>query len=279
MMERRREVPPRASFEELEIRTSDSASLRATIDEPTGPIRATVVLAHALFARRSSFGGTAAALAARGYRVIAFDFRAHGGSAARATGYDLLVESDWPTVVQCARDRADGKPVIAVGHSLGAHTALASQGRGLLAADGIVSIGGAPWIRSAEGSLGKWLAKRGILRTMTEVARRKGRYPARALRTSSDDESLDMMEDLNRFAEQSWSSRGGVDYLAALAKVRVPVVSLAGGRDRICTPANAAAFVSGCGGAVTYLVIEGAAHMKLAKLDGPIASAIDHVLG
>src|SRR4051812_42759835 len=49
---------PRASFEELEIRTSDGASLRALVDDPPEgqAIRGTLVLAHAMFTRKTSFG-------------------------------------------------------------------------------------------------------------------------------------------------------------------------------------------------------------------------------
>ena len=73
---------PRASFEELEIRTTDGIALRAVVDDPPEGIelRGTCVMAHAMFARKTEFGrrdraGLAQAYAAGGWRTIAFDFR------------------------------------------------------------------------------------------------------------------------------------------------------------------------------------------------------------
>ena len=75
------------SFEELEIRTSDGAILRALVDDPPEPVSmtATVVLAHAAGSDKTVFGrrdhpGLSSALTARGFRTIAFDFRGHGDS-------------------------------------------------------------------------------------------------------------------------------------------------------------------------------------------------------
>src|SRR5688572_2133309 len=82
---------PRASFEELEIHAADGAVLRAVLDDPPdgAPFRCTLVLAHAMFCSKSTFGrrdrpGFASALAARGFRTVAFDFRGHGDSSGPA---------------------------------------------------------------------------------------------------------------------------------------------------------------------------------------------------
>ncbi|HVJ89631.1 MAG TPA: hypothetical protein VM580_07485, partial [Labilithrix sp.] len=49
---------PRLSFEELEIRTLDGAALRAVMDDPAEGVelRGSLVLAHAMFARKTSYG-------------------------------------------------------------------------------------------------------------------------------------------------------------------------------------------------------------------------------
>src|SRR5262245_46771476 len=134
---------PRVSFEELEIHTSDGAVLRAVMNDPPegSSLRATLILAHAMFARKSTFGrpdrrGLGDVLGARGYRTLAFDFRGHGESrppkANPEWGYDDFVRFDMPAVVDCARARGEGKPILVVGHSLGGHVALAAEGAGYM---------------------------------------------------------------------------------------------------------------------------------------------------
>lgn len=253
---------PRASFEELEIRTDDGVALRAVVDDPPEgePLRGTCVLAHALFARKTEFGrreraGLAQAYAALGWRTIAFDFRGHGESTlpkgAAEWGYDDLVRLDLPAVVGCARARSEDKPVVVVGHSLGGHVALAAQGTGTMSADGIVAIASNVWIRELETSGVRWAAKRAVGRGMLEAVARVGSLPARRLRLGSDDASARFVRDLLRFmGEGSWRSADGADdYLASLARVLVPVCAVASEGDRlVCHPASAEAFARRCRG-------------------------------
>lgn len=266
---RSRVAPARTMVEDLEIRTTDGTSLRATVREPPEgvPFAGTCVLAHALFARRTSFDhpkrpGLAAALASLGFRTIAFDFRGHGESrppARSAWGYDELVASDLPSVVACARARGNDAPVIVLGHSLGGHVALASQGAGYLQADGVVVVASTVWVDTLEPSRVRSVAKRAVLLAMNEASRRVGFFPARALRIGSDDASRRFVGDLARFvARDSWTSRDGrIDYLAGLSDVRVPVCAIASHGDRvICPPDVAEAFARRCAGPVRFVAID-----------------------
>lgn len=259
----RASAPPRASYEETEIHTADGIALRAVVDDPPEGValRGTCVLAHAMFARKSEWGrrerpGIAGALAALGHRTIAFDFRGHGDSAVpegASWGYDDLVRLDLPAVVDCARARSEGKPVVVVGHSLGGHVALAAQGTGAMAADAIVSIAGNVWVKDLEPSRVRWAAKVAMTHAFARVTERAGRFPARALRMGSDDESVAYVSDLVRMVrERAWRSADGLDdYLASLANVHIPVASVASEGDRInCHPDCAEAFVRRCGGPV-----------------------------
>jgi predicted alpha/beta hydrolase len=255
---------PRSSFEELEIRTEDGVALRAIVDDPPDGValRGSCVMAHAMFARKTEFGrreraGLAQACAANGWRTIAFDFRGHGESTlpkgAPEWGYDDLVRLDLPAVVDCARARSEGKPVVVVGHSLGGHVALAAQGTGRMTADGIVAIAANLWLRQFEGSRVRWAAKLALARVMHESVSRVGRLPARQLRFGSDDASGRYVRDLLRFMrEDSWRSDDGRDdYLASLARVVIPVCAVSSEGDRVmCHPESADAFARSCGGPV-----------------------------
>ncbi len=230
--------------------------------EPPGPPRGVAVLAHAMMARRSAFdrprgAGLARFLLERGWRVVAFDFRGHGDSGPRAGEgaeyrYDDFVRHDLPAIGAFARSRAIGSgPVILVGHSLGGHAALAAQGAWLVAFDGVVAMGANVWIRELEPSRRRWLLKRAVLAAITRVARGAGRFPARALRLGSDDESRAYCEDIARFSRTgAWTSADGrLDYLACLGAVRVPVLQVVSHGDPIyCAPACGARFVARCGG-------------------------------
>ena len=267
--DRAKAYAPRASFEELEIRTSDGVALRAVVDDPPEGIalRGTCVMAHAMFARKTEFGrrdraGLAQAYAAEGWRTIAFDFRGHGESVlsngAQEWGYDDLVRLDLPAVVECARARSEGKPVIVVGHSLGGHVALAAQGTSRMTADGIVAIASNLWLRELESSRLRWAAKRAIGRAMLEAVSRAGSLPARRLRLGSDDASGRYVRDLIGFMSKGrWGSDdGSEDYLGSLVNVTIPVCAVASDGDRVmCHPASAEAFARMCGGPVEMIRI------------------------
>jgi predicted alpha/beta hydrolase len=267
-----------ARVEEVEIRTADGWDLRAGLIEPVAPAsagpRGVVVLAHALMARRSEFhradGGLAGFLAAEGWKVVSFDFRGHGDSrrsvgqapVSGEYGYDDLVRGDLPAVVGFARSRLRGKGrVVVVGHSLGGHTSLVAQATGAIEVDALVGFGAAPWVRAFEPSAARWAAKRALVASMVAVARRVGRFPARALRRGSDDESLGHIEDIGRFAASRWGCADGTrDYLEAIRAVRVPVLQVVSAGDRLeCSPECGAALLDRCGkGAARDLVcIEG----------------------
>lgn len=271
-----RSAAPRASFEELEIRTRDGVALRAVVlDPPEGTeLVGTAVLAHAMFARKSSFGrrdrpGIASALANAGFRTIAFDFRGHGDSVLPAPladwGYDDLVRLDMPAVVECARARAEGRPVIVVGHSLGGHVALAAEGTGRIRADGIVGVAANVWLRELERSRALWALKAAVARGSLSIVEAMGAVPARRLRIGSDDASPRYFADLfGGVTKGAWRSADGVDdYLASLSRVTIPVANVLGEHDRLmCRPESGEAFVRRCAGPVAVFRAPGS-HMEL----------------
>lgn len=252
-----------AHVESLDLRTRDGWSLRANLHSPSGAPEGVAVLAHALLARRTSFYRPKAASLATllvdcGWRVVAFDFRGHGDSRPTpreggAFGYDEFVRHDMAAVCEFAREQAGpGEPVVVVGHSLGGHAALVAQGSGAARIDAIVGFGAAPpFLRAHEPSPARWWAKRTLFASMLAVARRVGRFPARAMRLGSDDTTLACCEDFERYARTDrWASRDGrVDYLAALRNVRIPVLHVASEANRFeCVPVCADRFAACSGG-------------------------------
>jgi predicted alpha/beta hydrolase len=268
-MDRRRKRPaPRT--EEIDVRTADGWSLRADVHEPAVPAFGVAVLAHALMARRTEFdrpkdAGFARFLVEQGWRVVSFDFRTHGDSGPRpheggAYVYDDLVTRDMPAVCAFARSRARPRlPLVVVGHSLGGHVALAAQGTGAIEVDGIVAFGASPWVAVLEPSRARWLFKRAFMAAAVEVSRRVGRLPSRALGRGSDDEPRSCLEDFGRFARTGvWASADRrTDYLAALGRIRVPVLGVVSDGDRFeCAPACGERLLSRLGGPHELVRIE-----------------------
>lgn len=251
-----------AAVETLDVRTADGWSLRADVREAGQTPVGIAVLAHALMSRRTEFdrptgAGLASFLAERGWRVVAFDFRGHGDSrpaprVGSGVTYDDLVTRDLPTICAFARSLAARRqPLVVVGHSLGGHTALAAQGTGAIEVQAIVGFGASPWLPQLEPSRARWLVKRAALGAASAVARRVGRFPARALRLGSDDVARGCLEDLQRFARTgAWTSADGrVDYLVSLARVRIPVLQVVSEGDRFeCSPECGERLAARCGG-------------------------------
>ncbi len=100
-----------------------------------------IVLCHGLTATRRSVVHGSRRLERGGFTVIAYDARGHGESdpapADAGYGYPELVD-DLGSAID---DQARGRPVVLVGHSMGAHTALAFALRHPGRVAGLVAIG------------------------------------------------------------------------------------------------------------------------------------------
>jgi predicted alpha/beta hydrolase len=255
--------PPRG--EEIELRTRDGASLRVVVTEPEPgrPLRGTFVLAHAIFARGSSLGrskrpGLADVVRDAGYRTAVLDFRGHGASKSpRPWRYDDLVANDVPAVVEMARARFGGGPVLVAGHSLGGHVALAAQGTGRMHADGFLVVGANVWLPEIEPSRARRIVKELVARAATPIVSLLRDVPMRRLGLGSDDAPADVVRDfLATSLGRAWASDDGEDYFASLGRVDVPVCAVVSERDLLlCTPGSGAAFARRCGGRVEIVTV------------------------
>ncbi len=109
----------------LWLSAADGRRLAADVFEPTGPVRAAVVIASAMGVPRGYYAAFARYLAQGGLGVITFDYRGVGDSRLyesvkdeRATLRDWG-ELDVPAAIAAARARFGAVPTLYVGHSVG----------------------------------------------------------------------------------------------------------------------------------------------------------------
>ena len=223
---------------------------------PRGPVHGALWAGHAMMANRKSLDrpegeGLGTTLARCGFHVYLADMRGHGESGPRAEeggrwSYDDIVLKDIPAITRFVKNRHPELPLAVVGHSLVGHGTLAALGQMEgLPIDAVVSIASNTWVRAFEPSRLQWMKKRAVLSLFTGLARRKGYFPAKDYKFGSDNEARRYVEQFGRWARSGrWTSEDGSrDYLAGLARVACPVLSIAGAGDRfMCPPEEARRF-------------------------------------
>ncbi|MDI1446083.1 alpha/beta fold hydrolase [Polyangium sp. 6x1] len=268
----------------VSARTDDGWHLRGEI-LAEGSRPAVALLLHAMMASRRSMdkprgAGLASTLAAAGLSVVSMDLRGHGESGpsaregARYT-YDDYILYDVPALVALTRSLFPGKPVIVVGHSLGAHAALASAGVFPdKAPDAVASIAGNFWFPSDEPSFARRAAKAATLRTWLAVAEAVGHFDPKPFRIGSDAVPLPYIRQFWKVwsSDRYASVDDRYDYAEALTRVTCPVFAVASEGDKLLAhPASVTRFFSRIGSTnktlriVTHAEHEGRApdHMGL----------------
>lgn len=274
------------------MRLSDGTDLHVVVDGPdTAPV--TVVLAHGWTLDSGTWGPVSAALAGPGARVVRYDHRGHGRSAAvdpATMTLDRLAD-DLAEVV--ARVAPTG-PLVLAGHSMGGMTlmALAERHPGVVArAAGIglvaTAAGGlattsfglpavaVPVLRAAEGRLFGAMgrvrrARLGDPRVLAPAARWL------LLGTGADEECVRITT--RSFAACRPTTLAGFrptlaehEREAALAAfAEIPTVVLAGSRDRL-TPVAASRRIAAALPSAQLTVFPGSGHMVPLERVGPVA--------
>jgi len=210
----------------------------------TAAARAALLVSHGMMVNRRSLDrppgrGLVSFLRRRGFHVYALDLRGHGASGPRAAeggrwSYDDIVQRDLPAAMRAVARRHPELPRAFLGHSLSAHAGGATLGlQPDLPVDAAVLISPVVWIRRHEPSAAWWLSKRLLLAAWYGLSRPAGRTPARRLGIGSEDEPLPYVRQFGDWARHDrWTSADGVDYLAALGRVAVPVLVLGARGDR-----------------------------------------------
>lgn len=231
--------------EAVETWTEDGWRLRGELLWPAGEPVGAVALGHAMWVDRRTLdrprgGGLASTLAGQGLAVLCFDLRGHGQSGPSAAEgavytYDDFVQRDVPAIVAAARARFPALGVTLVGHSLTGHAGMIAAG--LLpdrAPDAIVGLAANMWVRRFDRGIARRAAKTAALLGWVGVTAPFGRFDARRLRVGTDPEPWAYVAHYLRMYRRGRleSADGRIDYLAAMARARVPVLSVTSEGDR-----------------------------------------------
>lgn len=201
--------------------------------------------------------GFAGYLAAAGLDTFVLDWRGHGQSRAasaralRSWCFDDYVTYDLPAAVDAVCTAAGIAPgeLVYVGHSLGGLVGLAAMGQngdGGFRPRALALFATAVWLPGPRGAR----ARRLIMSIYDLMSRPLGHAPIRRLGLGSEDEPRGYVEQLTTWARTgAWRSREGVDYLAGLGRIEVPVWAACGLADRLCTRRDAEVIVSRLRGA------------------------------
>jgi predicted alpha/beta hydrolase len=244
--------------EPIETRTADGWRLRGDLHRPSGPPRAVAVLGHAMWVDRRTLDrpagqGLASTLCARGLAVLSFDLRGHGESGplprdGAAFSYDDFVREDVPAVVAAARARYPGLPVTVVGHSLTGHAAMIACGRDpSRAPDAVVGLAANLWLPRFTATALRRQQKLASLLLWAAVSAPLGWFDARRFRLGSGGVPWAYVRQYLRCyrSDRLDSEDGRDDYLAALARVERPVLSIASEGDRLLAhPDDTARFLA-----------------------------------
>lgn len=238
---------------ELHARTADGVRLVLHRFRPVGPRRGVCLCTHAMMASsrylRASDRGFAAHLAGAGIDTFLLDWRGHGRSRppdprrGDQWSFDDYVQHDLPAAVAAVCEAAGVSPgmLVLAGHSLGGLVTLAALGTGAIPRPGKLGLWATSvWLPGPRGS--RW--RRALMMLYALASRPLGYAPIRRLGLGSDDEPRRYVEQLAQWARSGrWLGRDGVDYLAGLGRIQVPVWAAVGTRDPLCRPADADALL------------------------------------
>jgi uncharacterized protein len=201
--------------------------------------RGTVVVLHGVSDNRGSSVGIADHVLARGFDVIAYDSRAHGESEGDVCTYGFYEKEDLRRVL----DRADTKPIVLMGFSLGAAVALqaAAVDRRIAA---VMAVSPFSDLRTVGSERAPFFASKGNISDAFKLAEDEGKFRA-------DD----------------------VSPMAAAAHITAPTLTIHGERDDETPPAHSRRIFAALRGPKRLIVVPNADHHQV--LDADVWREID----
>lgn len=241
------------SESEIAVATDDAVrlSLWRLRDEAVSPREGTrdIFLTHGTFSDRRICQGIAKHLASLGYTCWTLEWRGHGNSAEGVAAYDFetVAKHDITAALEHLVRKERVRRLHCVTHSGGGIVLTMCLLRHLRFVPAIdrVALFACQALHAAPSSSRKWL-----LCTMRLASRLYGSIPGHRLGLGVQAESFFLMKqwyDWN--TSESFKGRDGFDYLASMARLTVPVLSISGAADRlIAPPAACKRYLDGFGG-------------------------------
>jgi pimeloyl-ACP methyl ester carboxylesterase len=218
----------------------DGVALQGWRFGATGVPRGTIIFLHGVADNRSSGIGVAQRFVARGFDVIAYDSRANGESSGDACTYGYYEKRDLSRVI----DTVATRPIVLLGHSLGAAVALQAASED----DRVTAVIGAETFSD--------------LRT---IARERAPF---ILSQASLNRAFARAEALARFKVDE------VSPVSAAGRIRVPVLLIHGGADRETPADHSRRVFAALTGPKRLIIVPNAGHNG--SLSGEIWSEIEN---
>ncbi|MEU0844320.1 alpha/beta fold hydrolase [Streptomyces sp. NPDC005962] len=283
-------APPTGAHE-LTVTSADGARLHAELHGPADPAAPAVVLVHGWTCSTAFWAPVLRELAAD-HRVIVYDQRGHGRSAAPGPGgysTDALAD-DLEAVLEQALE--PGRRAVVVGHSMGGMTVMAAAGRPALreraAAVVLCSTGASRLVERARvvplrSERARARIHRAILGArvpmgpVTPVAKRLLRYG-----TMGPGSAPAMVEACARIVHAcpgavraGWAHvMGGLDLDARVGLLTMPATVIVGTADRLTPPEHARAIAAALPHCTGLTELPGLGHMTPVEDPGAVSGVI-----
>lgn len=228
----------------IKLTAPDGNCLAARVHEAATPSRGVALIVAAMAVKQDFYASLAAWLAARGWDVITFDYRGMGDSApATLRGFkaDILTwaQQDTAAALAFARERAAGRPLIWIGHSLGGQILAMTPGNESLDAAITVASGVGYWRENAYPLRRySWWLWHVIVPIATTIC---GYFPGRRLRIAGD-LPKGVIEQWSRWCRHPEYAVGveGEAMRELYRKVRLPLLSISMTDDEYMSERNVA---------------------------------------